>query len=539
MNVSPDKLLKHLGSAQCLDGKWRCPLHSDGDMCLSASPGPEVVFSCAHPVCRFRGDAAALVSLARDIPLSEAVGLFAEGGELEDCMLKPLLASDVEAYFEEADAQTVLKAYLARCVRALRRQPEKAGVRTGMSLNNLRLLHPEVGLFLDSGVPRCLRELTKPKYRKSTFILYPFTMSGEVTRIEVLDPANPSFRYMAVVTHPDTGVFGEASADIGERVLAVERPEVAAKLWAVHGSGSTRRPPIVAFHGYPLPEAFRNTTRIDLLSTADAPVSTEFLLETLSAPEIKAGRAPEIRAVDWRSSVDSLRYDDISDFKATKARYNDLQYMVAKRFASMVSDGKGAEVLSVLDSVQVPMVVRNLIKSTAETQLAIRGGFGGNSEPAEKLTELLGSSDCGEPSNVALANGRTLHCGPDGVFAVKMNGVREPMANVGLSVDSRRMSGDDEMFECTVTARGGFPAVSVRMAWKDLVADRMRSVVQKAYSELGLSPYVAFYTVAGFAWRDVVSKLAENCRVEKSEPVELGKPVKCGSLKLKPIKEGE
>lgn len=532
-----DKLLKHLGSRQCIDGKWKCPLHPDGDMCLSASSGPEVVFSCSHPVCRFRGDAAALVSLSRDIPLSEAVNLFMEGGELEDCMSKPLLASDVEAYFETADSQTVLKAYLARCVRALRRQPEKAAIRTGMSVANLRLLHPDAGLFLDTDVPRCLRELTKPKYRKSTLILYPCTMSGEVTRIEVLDPANPNFRYMAVVTHPDTGVFGEASADICDRVLAVERPEVASRLWATYASGSTRRPPIVAFRGYPLPERFRNVTRIDLLSTADAPISTEFLLETLSAPEIKAGQTPEIRVVDWRSGTDAIRYEDITDFKATKARYNDIQYLVAKRFAAMVSDDKGAEVLSMLDAGQVPMVVRNLIKSTAETQLTIRGGFGGNSEPAEKLSELLGSSDCGEPSNVALANGRTLHCGPDGVFAVKMNGTREPMANVGLSVDSRRMSGDDEVFECTVAARGGFPAVPVRLSWRDLSADRMRSVVQRAYAELGLSPYIAFYTITGFAWRDVVSKLAENCRVEKPEPVELGKPIEGGSVRIGPLKE--
>jgi len=554
MNVYPDKLIRHFGTSigkilATVNGKpspgidprrWECPLHPDGEACLSATRGPSVVFSCSNPACRFRGDAASLASMALKISVADAVRMFMEGGELSDCLPEPMSEEDAELYLDTAKSQTMLKAWLAVARARLRECPEKAGIRPGLSRLNVKLLHPDVGLFSADGseVPRCLRELEKPKYAKSCLILYPYTMNGEVTRIEVLDTTDKSFRYTAVVTHPTAGVFGEELAESGQKLLAVERPEAAARLYALWALSSAKTPPIVAFSGYPLPEAFRNATNIDVVSSSDFPVSTEFVLRTLAAPEIKAGGVPLMRVLDWKCPVGSIPREDLENPFGARLVTNDLQHMAAKRFAAMVAGGDPRPVLDMLASERVPAAMRELIRSAANAQLTVRGGFNGDLESTKRLVAVLDSAECGEPSNVALANGRTLHCGPDGVFAVRANGVMDPIANVGLSVDSRVVADGGEAFDCTVSARGGFPAVKVRLEWRDLTAERMRAAVQRAYSDLGLSPYVAFYSSTGFAWRDIVSKLAENCHVERGagKPVKLGKPVSGCSIRVKPVK---
>ena len=550
MNVQPEKFANLLGAAagkvlrvsrRQLSVSMECPLHSDGETSLSCSPGPKVVFSCSSPSCRFRGDAASLVSMALKVPLSESVAMFSDGGAFSECMAEPMTAEAARSYLETANSQAVLKAWLAKARARLRNFPEKSGLRAGMSRLNARLLHPDVGLFTVDGdneeTPKCLREFEKPKYAKSRLLLFPYTMDGEVTRIDVTDALDPKFRKTVVVTHPTAGVFGEelVASSASGAILAAERPDVAAKLYAAWAAGSTKTPPIVAFSGYPLPETFRNVTNLDIVSTADDPVSTELIVRTLSAPEIKAGRQPNMHVIDWRMDTAEVRFEDLSNPRGSRA-VADLQYMAAKRFAAMVKAGDSGKVLETLASEQAPSYVCSLLKSTAEGQLSLRNGFEGDAENTGKLVDVLASSDCGEPCSVSLANGKTLHCGPDGVFAVRVSGAREAIANVGLSVDSRIVREDGgEAFSCTVAARGGFPAVKARFEWRDLTADGMRSVVQKAYSDLGLSPYVAFYSASGFSWRDVMSKLAENCPVERDRPADL-RPVGGGSPKLKPLK---
>jgi hypothetical protein len=201
--------------------------------------------------------------------------------------------------------------------------------------------------------------------------------------------------------------------------------------------------------------------------------------------------------------------------------------VLASRFAEKVSSGRAGDVLDTLVEFQVPAMVRNLIKSEAGIRLR-----GKEAEAGQKLVAVLDSAQAGEPCNVSLANGRVLHCGPDGIFAVRTGGSREAIGNVGLTVDARIVESGDEAFACTAVARGGFPPVKIKVFWKDLNADRLRKVVQGAYAELGLSPYVAFYSSSGYGWRDVMSKLAENSPVEKREPLKLGKKVSGGEIKL-------
>jgi hypothetical protein len=543
MIVDPGKLINHLVNnithrpiivnTGNTGGLLRlpCPLHADPDNTLTVALGAETVFRCSNPSCKFRGDAVSLVSLAKEISVKEALKLFGKDGEFADCLPVPLKPDDMDDYLENMESQAALNAYLSKCSQALRRDPGLSGIRGLLVRPNAKGLHPEMGIFLpgdQADIPRCLREFLKPAYKKSALILYPFRRNGEITKIEVRDSTDNSFRRTVVVTNADAGVFGEGAAEYSGRIIATEDPAAAATLYAAYALGSTKPPPIVAFSGYPLPETLRNVTDIDLISIPGATVSTGFLLKTLSVPEVRPGKPPAMRIIEGKTPLGSMTFTSFGTLQCYNGEHvRGIAHMLASRFAEQVVSGHSKAVLDTLAEFQVPAMVRNLIKTEAGVRLT-----GKNAEAGQKLAAVLDSAQAGEPCNISLANGRVLHCGPDGIFAIRTGGSREAIGNVGLTVDTRVIEGSEEAFECTAVARGGFPAVKVKVFWKDLNADRLRKVVQGAYSELGLSPYVAFYSSSGYSWRDVVSRLAENSPVEKREPLKLKKKVSSNEVKL-------
>lgn len=509
-------------------------------MSLLAIPGASTLFRCSNPSCKFKGDAVSLVSLVRGIPVRDALALFGEDGELHDCVPVPITSQEMEAYLANMESQATLRAYLSKCSQALRRAPEKSGLRAGLARSNLRMMHPDIGLFCTDepdDVPRCLREFLKPKYRSRSLVLYPCSFNGDISRIEVTDGLDPAFRHTIVVTHPDTGVFGEDAGEVNDRLLAVERPDVAAKLFATYSSCSTRVPPIIAFRGYPLPETLRNVYNIYFLSFTDAPISERILLQTLSVPELKTGKPPTMRVVSFKNPVDQITFRDLDRlFKLGMDHMHTIQHFLALNLADMVEAGKPKEVLDLLAVEQAPTLVKNLVKDDAANRFP-----GSKANAGRKLIELLDSAPSGEPCNFTLANGERIHTGPDGISVIKPGGNLKAICNVGLTVETRlSLSGEfGEAFDCVATARGGFPAVKVRLGWRDLTAERMRIAVQQAYADMGLSPYVAFYTYGGIVWRDVVGKLAENCPVEKVKPLKFEKPVSSNEMKLGSIRNTE
>lgn len=533
MNIDPTRLLRHFGNSisEAPSGvkdkrRWTCPLHPDPDKSLSVSPPPGAVFRCDSPRCRFRGDAVSLVALARGLPVSEAIDLFRPGGELADCLLEPLRAEEVDAYIDTARSQAALKAYLAICRQALRRAPEKAGIRPGLSLSSTRLLHPDVGLFVGQDVPPCLSEFRKPAYRRSNLVLYPYTLDGEVTKIEVLDTTNPLFRHTVVVTHPHVGVFGESLTDGSTQLVAVERPEAAASLYASYAMGSTKIPPIVAFQGYPLPHSFDRTTTIHFLSAFDAPVSTELLLRTLSAPEIRKGRPPSMKAAHSQQKIADIPFQELMLLQMGGSRpLVSVQHIVASRLSDLIESGQEAEILELLAKEQVPQLVRSLVRDEAAAQIAAKRGFlgGRTSAGPEALIRLLDSARAAPSSDLSLANGRTFRRGQTSLETRSLRKGNETLCNVGLSVDTKIVDCNGcDIFVCSAThADDGVPVVQVRFSEKDLTPDRMQTAVSRAFSARGFSPYVAFYSVQGYAWRDIMGRLAEHCAVER-EISELG-----------------
>lgn len=503
--------------------RWCCPLHADNDNSLSTIESQDTIFKCDNPVCKFRGDAVSLVALARGISIRDALALFSPGNELADCLYEPLKVEEINAYLDNANTQSIVKTFLARCSQALRLNPEKAKIKVGMSRTSLRGLHPDMGLFVNHDVPKCLAEFTKNKYKKSQLILYPYTKNGEVTKIDVVDMTNPLFRCTVVVTHPNIGVFGEDAVEHNKQLIVSELPEVTAALYATYALMSTRNPPIAAFQGYPLPETFKDITSLNIISTLDNPVSTEYLLRTITAPEIKIGKTPAIRVAQLQTRTASLSQVDLEQIQSGGHRgMHDVPYLLAKRFTSMVHDGNAQQVLNILDSEQVPMLARNIIKKAAENQLETRGGFNNSEQATRDLIELLSTTNCNLTNIIQLANGKVFHRSQNRIEAVQVSGKKDLLCNVGITVESKVVSyKNEELLVCTIVHSDDVPVITVKLAERDFTPDRLRVIIRKAYTEKGVSPYIAFYNVPGFAWYDILSKLAEHCTVTQ-EITELG-----------------
>ena len=533
MNVDPDIFLRHFGSSirnseNAVNGReggmrCNCPLHGDSDFSMSVSDGESPVFSCCHPSCGFRGDAVSLLSVARRLGVREAVDAFRPGGEFSDCMRSSMRADEFDSLADAAMEQMEIRSYLAKCSQALKRSPERARIRPGMSATTARLLHPCAGLFLGSGAPKQLKEFCRPKYRGSCLVLYPYTCDGEVTKIDVVDVNNPVFRQTVAVTHPSVGVFGEDLAAGGSSVVVAERPDAAAAFYATWMLGRVSRPRFASFQGYPLPESFSSLSSVTVASTSDCMASTGFLLHMLSAPEVVRGRNPDVRVAHFNK-----RANEVSDtelelmLQGAVRRQFPLHEAVARRFVDMARRGQTQDIAELLSREQTPLVARALIRDALSSCLDGTGKQG-DREAAAEASRILSSESFSISSDVRLANGRTVHRTPTETVGVTAYGKRETLCNVGLSVDYKNVSFDGrDIYSCTVTHSDEFPPVQVRLGDADLSsASRMQAAVARAYSARGYNPYVAFYQVKGFSWRDVVARLSEHCQVSR-EVGELG-----------------
>lgn len=528
MNVDPDSFLRHFDfsirnpvSRVNARKRYTCPLHQDSDYSLSAHEGVSTVFRCVHPSCGFMGDAVSLLSLARGIPFREALDAFRPGGEFADCVRDSMRTEDFDAYLDSVGEQNELKAYLARCRRALKQAPEKARLRPGMSATTAKLLHPCVGLFLDSDVPKCLREFSKPKYRGACLVLYPYTKDGDVTKIDVVDANNPVFRQTVVVTHPSIGVFGEELMKGKTRiVLATERPEAIAAMYATWTQSRSTIPWFVAFQGYPLPESFSDVDAVTVVSTKDSAVTDEFVVHMFSAPEIVKGRNPTVKFVHFDAKTNDVTANTLE--LITTGHHSGtrpLHEIVAHKFVELARSGQEQEIASMLAREQTPVIARSMVKAFLESS---SNNVPGDAMLIERISSILSSEKVLLSTDIVLANGRTVHRGATELVALTGHG-REILCNVGLSVDSKLVSYDGSViYACSITRSDEFPTITVRIP--EEVASRpsaIQSIVSKAFSGRGYNPYVAFYSVQGFSWTDVLAKLAEHCIVRR-EVNELG-----------------
>ena len=481
------------------------------------TPSGEARFECVSPKCGFRGDAVSLVSVSRGIPVSAAIELFRPGGELSVALSEPLGEAEAGAYVDRSEAQAAVKSYLLACERELRRVPERSGIRPGLSASS-RVMPEGVGLFAGGiPVPRCLSEFSKPRYRGSTIVLYPFTFDGDVTYIEARDARDPSFSMTVPVTRHDIGVFREHAAPESRRTVYIaDDPVAAARLQIAYGQRHSGVAPVAAAASLPLPDSFRRACSVVLLSFLDFPVSLGRALSYIGADEIVSGRPsqPSVRVFETGRRSSDLTPDSAESILSGSPG-RDVAEWAARYMAGLVSKGRSAEMAEALSKASLPPVVASAMARYALT-------CSDDAKACREVAEMLERPSPPRTSDIVLANGRSIRRGPASIVAVAPRGPSDTLANVGISVDSKIVSySGEEVLSCSVTpADREVPQIRVSIpeeAWGS--AARLQGIVSKAFVARGFNTYVAFYDVKGYGWRDVLSRLGEGCPVS----AEIGK----------------
>lgn len=506
--------------------RCRCPLHQDSDFSLEASrtASGEARFDCVDPKCRFHGDAVSLVAVAEGISPAKAIAMFRPGGRFAPALLEPLGEIEAAAYVEDADAQRSVKAYLALCERSLRRTPERAGIRPGLSAASRNV--PEgVGLFVGGdSVPRCLAEFSKPRYRSSSVVLYPYTYDGDVTRIEARDANAPMFRHTATVTRADIGVYREDAASLlrrnGRKTLYVApEPVAVARMQCAHMQARGAEAPVVAIAGLPLPDRFDRVSTVALLSFDDFQLDLATALSFIAADEIVSGTnvQPSVRVVHATTRSSDLSYDAAAKIAEGGVPGKDVAEWAVRTMVEMASKGRSREIAEAIAKARLQPIVASAMARYAASCSEDR-------ESCRAVVDLLEKPLLLPTADIVLANGRSVRRGPSSVMAVSPRGLVDTIANVGLSVDSKIVSySGEEALSCDVTSSDrDVPHVRVSIpetAWDS--ASSIQRIVSKAFVSRGFNPYVAFYDVKGYRWRDILGRLGEHCPVSR-EISELG-----------------
>ena len=503
----------------------RCPLHQDPDGSLTASRNAsgEVRFDCMNPKCKFHGDAVSLVALARNVSIEKAIGMFRPGGEFSVALDEPLREIEAKAYLDDSGMQASVRSYLLLCERALKRSPEKANIRPGLSASS-RILPDGVGLFVNSdGVPRCLSEFTKPRYKNSTLLLYPYTFDGDVTYIEVRDANSPLFRQTIPVTRHDIGTYRESVSAMSlyggrKNVFVVEDPLAAVRMQCAYSQHHSDEFPVIASTRLPFPDRFEKVNAFILVAFDDFPVSLETALSYIAADETVNGRTtqPSVRVLSMGKKSSEFTYDMAEKLLSGSSGKDVVEWSV-KLMVELASKGRTKEISDALAKARLAPIVASAMARFAATCSEDRASCKAVAELIEKPAPL-------PTADIVLANGRSIRRGPASIMAIVPKGFSDTIANVGLSVDSKIVSySGEEVLSCTAVAEDkDVPHVRVNLPeshWDSAI--KVQKAISKAFVSRGFNPYVMCYDLKGYRWRDILGRLSEHCPVTR-EVGELG-----------------
>lgn len=497
----------------------RCPLHPGGEPTMHAflDQCGDARFACSDPKCRFGGDAVSLVSMATGASPSAAVAMFMRGGRFEPALESPLGGAEAAAYADGASSQAAVKAYLSRCQAEMLRHPEKSGIRPGLSTSSSRCLPNGVGLLVRDGVPGCLSEYTRPKYAGRNLVLFPRTFNGDVLSIDVVDATAGHMAppVSAAVVSPDSGVFNEqASAAVlsgGQAVLVAPDPVSAARACCALSTMWGRDLPCVVYaSSMPLPASFSGASRVLLLSFTDSKARLATALSALSPSGVFSGRpdaSPSVRVAQTGYASDCIPAEKLGALCNSTSAGRPVSDWIVAEMAELVRKGRVSEVVQAVSSSRLPSVV------VAGLARFARRGEG---EWAAALADVLDKSGAPETSDMVLANGRSVRRCQSSVNAVTRSGACETLCNVGLSVESKTVSasGEETLHMTAAHQDPDMPTVRFSLpeaAWGS--SSRIRKAVSAAFTALGANPYVMFYDVKGYSWRDILCRMAERCPV--------------------------
>jgi len=514
--------------------RCRCPLHQDanpdGSLVVTQNPDTyDVKFACTDSRCGFRGDPVAFVSVARKISVQAAMELFRPGGEFAHTLPEPLRSSDIEAYLHDSGAQASIKAFLSVGEHALRIAPEKAGIRPGLSATHSKVVPSGPALFVppsDGTVPNCLVEFSKPKYKGRQIMLYPYTYDGNVSAIDVLDASNPFFSERVQVTRSDIGVFGEylysnrGPSFQGKTVYVCKTPLAATRFRCAYlqSSMGIEDIPAVSIAGLPLPDSFADLHTVVLVSFPDAAFTADDALQMLASDPFISGSqtCPSIKIHLCKKRIVDLTSEDARVLADRAKTGRDVAEWCVSTLIDLVSKGRSQEVGKTISAHPMSKMLSEELSRFALTCKEDR-------EACAEVAKLFSAPAAPVTSSIVLANGKAVKKTASSILALYPNGCTETLSNVGLSVESKILSCDGvETSLCMVTPPDkDIPPVSVSIPETDYSPQRMQRVVQKAFTTRGYNPYVAFYQMKGYDWRDIMGRLSERCVVQK-EVSELG-----------------
>jgi hypothetical protein len=522
MKIDPKLFLRALGSSLPEDPsehnhskpiKCRCPLHAGEDtMSVMYTSDGNMVFRCVEHTCNFNGDAIALVCARFNVSIKAAVEMFKPGGMLASCTREPMSTDDASVYLGKANTQQRIKSYLSKCQQLLARNPAKCKLRPGLTPANLKLLPPEVGLLdISDDMPEAFSEFRKSKYKKANLITFPFTYNGEVTHVLVVDADNTAFRRDICITRQGLGVFGEdiTAYTKNHTIAAFTDPVTASIYYGTIQPTSSSRPPVMAVSGFPLPHSFSGLHGISIVGTADAPITLDYLLSAVEADDIVEGEElqPYVGVCSCTRDIRDVKEVLYSAMSQAEQEVKTLERAIADEINRLVKAGKRELVFDAFQQHQPP---QHLIEAVAESI--------NTSKYDEDCLSIVRSIAATEVGKHVLGNKKTILSSATGTICAGSKGANDVMSNFGIRIDKRVRGADgSDYFVCLISpADRGVTPVYVNIPESTCSSvSRMRSLISKAFSASGQSPYIAMYDVPGVSWYDVMSKLAEGCSVRK------------------------
>jgi len=528
MKIDPQLFLKALGSSLPEDPAkrnnskpihCRCPLHAGEDsMTIMCSPTGNMTFKCADQTCKFNGDAVALLCSKFKVSIKSAVDMLRPGGMLAACMTEPMRSEEAEAYIGKANTQLQVKAYLTRCQQLLARNPSKCRIRPGLSQSSMRLIPPEIGLLeINDDMPEAFSEFRKPKYRKSNLITFPYTYNGDVTHVVVIDADNPACRYDISIIRPDFGVFGEEALcnDDIKHIVVMSDPIAASVFYGTLQSSMSRRAPVVAVSGFPLPHSFSGVADVVLLEFSDSRISLDYMLGAIESDDIVEGEEvqPKLKVYSYRYSSRDAKQELFNFIRIMGSHSTDsddgvsIEYAVAKEINKFIEAGKKDEVLNILKD--------HPLSAHAKESIAVASN---DRMYDSACLDILKETSAYEAGKLVLGNKKVLISTPTSLTCLGSMSASSVLTNFGIRVDKRVRGEDTDYLDCLITPddKTVMP-VSVHIPEKVWHSHtRIRSLISNAFAETGQTPYIAMYDAQGVSWYDVMSKLAEGCKVRKN-----------------------
>lgn len=525
MKINPKLFLKALGTILTEDPseynrfnpvKCRCPLHpGEESMTVMCSPDGNMSFKCSEQTCSFNGDAIALICARFNIGIKSAIDMLKPGGMLAACLDTPMTVAEAEAYSGKANTQLKIKAYLSRCRSLLAKNPARSKLRAGLDITTLKLIPPEIGLLeIGEDMPEAFSEFKKSKYKKANLLTFPYTYNGDVMHVKVINADNFAEVHDISIIRPDYGVFCEDAvlAKDNRRVLAFTNPVAASIYYGTVQKNTAKRPLVVALSGFPLPHTFSGVADIDLIEFADSKVDLDFLLETMESDDFVEGGESQPQISLYPYTCESLDAK-IGVYNQTNLAINSGSYglpvatVVANRLSDLYEAGKTDLAVEVFQR-------HNITSNNKESILEVIRDKKLNTE----LCKIVTCNDILGAHKLVLGNKKVLVAGPKSIECEGKNLEREVLANFGMTVDHKVRGFDEEDYiVCRITPEDkDFAPVTVELpenSWSSTA--KMRKIITRSFATAGSTPYIAMYDSRGVSWYDIISKLAEGCKMRK------------------------